>query len=167
MINTSSEVVPSVDVSMTKKASRQPSSRSNQVTGVSQNRDLKNSSFPVIRQNSFKQPTLNKQSEKLFLQKFTKQYTDILISVLGTDKIPAKISQDSFNKILKEFGSIKSLEPATDSKPNKELQMANDIWSFLVDVQTNIDGVRQLVSGESFSLQTAVGDIKVVLMAIY
>lgn len=134
MVNTSSDVVPSVDVSQAKpNKQRQPSARSN--------RDLK-TPVHVKRQNSFKQPQLNKQSEKLFLQKFTKQYTDILMSVLGTDKIPAKITQKSFLMILKDFGSIKSLEGGAESKTNKELQMANDIWSFLVDVQTNVDGAR-------------------------
>ena len=101
---------------------------------------------------------MSSKTEKMILQRFNKEFTQILCQVLSRDKVPLNISFDSFKLLMIELGCV---SPQGGNRGAvKEHRMLQELWAYM----QSCNGVKLERSEDDIAL---VGNIKVILMAIF
>lgn len=59
--------------------------------------------------------SLNSKSEKFVLQKFNREFTDILLNILKQQQLPLKIYREPYDALMCDLGCIKSASSSTDA----------------------------------------------------
>jgi len=87
---------------------------------------------------------LNSKSEKFVLQKFNREFTDILLNILKQQQLPLKIYREPFNALLAELGCMKG-SSSMDVQAQKSKALREEIWLFLRACQSQVsNGIEPL-----------------------
>jgi len=104
---------------------------------------------------------VNKNTDKIVLQKFNKEFTNILQGILNTDKLlPATVDSYTFTQLMIELGCARQVDMENDK--SQEFKKVEEIWLCLLRCAQH-PSQKKTTKKQVIS----VGDTKLFLMAIF